>query len=99
MSIKFKLSDSNDPDDIGISSYNNFTYESDQDGGNSAETNITFSNEGGNPFNLCFQYEGQDIRIEVESFRVEMLGSLERMGLLRMLHHILEAEKIANILK
>jgi hypothetical protein len=96
--LVIRLSDSDDPPafmDVG--------YTSDQDSGNSARTVLSLEDAGGATINLYIKQRWKDnqyIKVEdVTAVDVEIFGGVERSELLHAMKLILEAEKVASIIK
>lgn len=96
--LVIRLSDSDEPP-----SFMDVSYTSDQDSGNSARTVFSLSDLGGATINLYIKQRWKDnqyIKVEdVTAVDVEIFGGVERSELLHAMKLILEAEKVASIIK
>jgi hypothetical protein len=96
--LAIKLSDADDG-----TSFMDVGYLSDQDSGNSARTVLTFEDVGGAIINVYVTQKYGDKKVSViesaHSVQIEIFGGVERSELLHAMKLILEAEKVASIIK
>ena len=106
MSINIKLSDK----DEDSAAFHDYQYENDGVGGNREETIFSLSNVSGNGFDISLGYIRQNLKTgkwdtiweqasEIDKVKIMFNGAIEKNSFLDMLQLILDAEKIASIIK
>jgi hypothetical protein len=74
--------------------FHDLHYTNDRYGGNKNETTFEISNDCGNPIRV--EFDG--IYTELDRVKIHIKGEIENSEFLRMLHLILEAEKMVSII-